>query len=102
MKVKYQLTDPITEKAATIAIEGETGDSVGELSYEGDKALIKDIQGIIPFLGGIYGHLIGTRTSIIDLNFALTTSPQIEDYSPKLIEGKVPQERSRPPEGVQT
>jgi hypothetical protein len=101
VEVKYELTDPLTEKTATITLTGETSDSVSELLYEGDKDLVQQIQGIVPFLAGIYGHLIGERTSVLDLSSALT-SQSIEVYSPRLIEGEVPSERLRLPNGVQT
>jgi hypothetical protein len=99
---KYQFTDPVSETVVTVALEGKTVDSISELVYEGkDKNLVQEIQSILSQSAGIYGHLIGKRTSLLDLSIAMK-KPELEFYSPKLIEGEIPASGSKLPKGVQS
>lgn len=102
MDVKYRLTDPITEATVAIAIQTQTVDSVHPIIYQSDNALfVERIKTTVALSTGIYGHLIGEKTTILDLVTAMR-SPALELYNPTLIAGQVPQEQPNLVSGTQT
>lgn len=100
MEVKYKLIHPVDGEVVIVSMKAKTADSVEKLLYEGKNEAVQEVQRVISQSAGIYGHLLGEKTSVLDLDVAMR-SDNLAVYSPNLIEGEIPKERSvfvrRPP-----
>jgi hypothetical protein len=102
--IKYQLTDPDTDKQVFISIDSDDPDVSGAIKYSGDAELIKLLELMISSSYGAFGHSIGDSTTPIDLDAALTIGNKFDKYNPEILEGEdlVKSYESNIPDGAMT
>jgi hypothetical protein len=99
--ISYSLTDPITERSLVVSLDAPAADSVVPIVYEGEEELVREVKAIISQAAGIYGHLLGEKTSPLDVDLAMRSNPLLTVYSPHRS-GKINQERATIPPGAQS
>lgn len=93
--LKYKLSKASDE--VIITLRTDDPDKSVKIEYVGDKDLVEVVSDWLRHESGLYGHLIGDRTTPIDLD-AVMRSPDAEQYSPEIIEGAEIIENYDPPE----
>lgn len=83
--VSYQIKLPIG--TVIISLEVDDPNTPVALNYSGEPQAIALVQEVLQSSCGLYGHLIGDRTTAIDLDAAIN-SQAMNQFQPDLIEGR--------------
>ncbi len=82
--IKYQLS--IKNKSVEVSLKTKYPDEKVRIRYSGDRDAIAVVKDWLEDASGLYGHLIGTRTTPVDLDAAMR-SDDAAGFSPSLVEG---------------
>ena len=83
--ISYQISTFIGN--ATLKIDVSDPNELGLIIYQGDEEVVKLIRSNLRTSYGAFGHLIGDRTTPIDLDAALKQPPFTAQYNIKLTAG---------------
>jgi hypothetical protein len=89
--IQYKITANNAE--VIITLNAEDPNDYEEVQYEGDPVLLEIVQMWLPSAFGAFGHLIGKKTTPIDLDAALKKGPRrhllrlMPDYKWELLVG---------------
>lgn len=83
---KFKLKDFI-DREITASIAVNSPHETAEIIYSGDEFLAQQVKEVLSLSIGAFGHLIGSKTTAIDLDAALK-SDRFKEYKVQLIEGE--------------
>lgn len=85
--IRYKLNDNFDGTEAIVSLDARDPNEYAEIEYSGDKELTDTVRSWLSSAAGAFGHLIGERTTAIDLDAALKGT-EAERFNPQLIEGE--------------